>query len=279
TQAEKLGVKPGIQQSPLLELCCQRMSAKASYQQAARDIDLLTGVSVSAKTQERIVNRTPIEAPEITESVAEVDLDGGMVRLVGDPGQPSEWKQYKAVRVNGDGPGMAWFQDNSALLDWLHHLTFVSLFYCLGDGHAGIWSLFAQLEVPQIAEEILDWYHLIENLHKVGGSLKRLQEAESLLWEGQVDKTLALFAPVKTDPSRRFQTYLQTHRSRIPNYRYYQMEGLPIGSGPVESWIKQIDERVQITGARWKPERVPQILALRCAYLSGRLDLFSPLKV
>jgi hypothetical protein len=50
--------------------------------------------------------------------------------LVGDPGQPSEWKQYKAVRVNGDGPGMAWFQDNSALLDWLHHLSFVSLFYC-----------------------------------------------------------------------------------------------------------------------------------------------------
>ena len=28
------------------------------------------------------------------------------------------------------------------------------------------------------------------------------------------------------------------------------MEGLPIGAGPVESWIKQIDERVQITGAR-----------------------------
>jgi hypothetical protein len=157
-QAENLGVKPGIQQSPLLELCCQRMSAKTSYRQAARDIDLLSGVSVSAKTQERIVNRTPIEAPEITEPVTEVDLDGGMVRLVGDPGQPSEWKQYKAVRVNGDGPGMAWFQDNSALLDWLHHLSFVSLFYCLGDGHAGIWSLFAQLEVPQVAEEILDWY-------------------------------------------------------------------------------------------------------------------------
>jgi hypothetical protein len=106
------------------------MSAKASYRQAARDIDLLSGVSVSAKTQERIVNRTSIEAPEITEPVTEVDLDGGMVRLVGDPGQSSEWKQYKAVRVNGNGAGMAWFQDNSALLDWLRHLSFVSLFYC-----------------------------------------------------------------------------------------------------------------------------------------------------
>lgn len=52
-----------------------------------------------------------------------------------------------------------------------------------------------------------------------------------------------------------------------------------MGSGPVESWIQQIDERVQMTGARWKSERVPQILALRCAYLSGRLDLFSPIEV
>jgi len=31
--------------------------------------------------------------------------------------------------------------------------------------------------------EILDWYHLMENLHKVGGSLKRLRQAETLLWQ------------------------------------------------------------------------------------------------
>jgi len=27
-----------------------------------------------------------------------------------------------------------------------------------------------------------------------------------------------------------------------------------MSSGPVESWIKQIDEHVQITVARWKPQ-------------------------
>jgi hypothetical protein len=251
------------------------MSAKTSYRQAAQDVELLSGISVSAKTQERIVNRTPMAAPEVPEPVDEVALDGGMVRLVTPKGQPSEWKQYKAVRLNGEGPGMAWFQDHAALLNWLQNLTLMSLFYCLGDGHTGIWSLFAQLAVPQMSEEILDWFHLVENLHKVGGSSKRLRQAESLLWEGQVDKTLALFAPVKTPASRRFQAYLTAHRSRIPNYRYYQMDGLPISSSSVESWIKQIDERIQITGARWKPERVPQILALRCAYLNGSLDLFS----
>jgi hypothetical protein len=111
--------------------------------------------------------------------------------------------------------------------------------------------------VPQVAEEILDWYHLIENLHKVGGSLKRLQEAESLLWEGQVDKTIALFDSVKTAPSRRFQAYLQTHRSRIPNYRYYQMEGLPIGSGP---YVFSVSVRLSFlakAGTKFKVETKP----------------------
>lgn len=274
-QAQRLGVKPGVQHSPGLERCCLRMSAKASYRQAQQDVAMLTGVEVSAKTQERMVERNPILAPIVAERVDEVALDGGMVRLVAPKGQPSPWKQYKAVRLNADGPGMAWFQDNAALLQWIQTTSLMSLFYCLGDGHPGIWALFARLNVPQIADEILDWFHLMENLHKVGGSNQRLRQAESLLWEGQVDPTLTLFSTLKTKPSQRFQAYLKHHRARIPNYRYYQMEGLPISSSPVESWIKQIDERVQVTGARWKPQRVPQILALRCAYLNGDLDSFS----
>ena len=40
------------------------------------------------------------------------------------------------------------------------------------------------------------------------------------------------------------------------NYDYYQAEGIcSIGSGAVESAIKQIDRRVQISGARWKMSR------------------------
>jgi len=35
---------------------------------------------------------------------------------------------------------------------------------------------------PHQSEEILDWYHLKENLYKVGGSLG-LTQAEALLWQ------------------------------------------------------------------------------------------------
>ena len=271
-QAKKLAVKPRVQFSPMLEKCCLRMSAKAAYRQAEGDIALLTGMRVSAKTQERMVERNPIDAPYVETPVSEVALDGGMVRLVTPPGEPSQWRQYKAVRLNRDGVGMAWFQQDDLLLHWLQSLAMMSLFYCLGDGHPGIWRCFAQLECPQWNDEILDWFHLMENLHKVGADSQSLQRAESLLWEGQVEQTIALMATLATDASRRFCAYLQTHRSRVPNYRYYQMEGLPISSTPVESWIKQIDERLQVTGARWKPQRVPQMLALRSAYLNGDLD-------
>ena len=53
------------------------------------------------------------------------------------------------------------------------------------------------------------------------------------------------------------------------------MEGLPIGSGPVESWVKQIDARLQVSGAQWNAESLPQMLKLRCAYLNEQLDDFT----
>ena len=42
-----------------------------------------------------------------------------------------------------------------------------------------------------------------------------------------------------------------------------------IGSGAVESGIKQIARRVKISGASWESEHVGQVLAHRCAYLNG----------
>ena len=78
---------------------------------------------------------------------------------------------------------------------------------------------------------------------------------------------------LNTHSARRFSAYLVQHAQRIPNYRYYQMEGLPIGSGPVESLVKQIDARLQLAGTQWKSETLPQMLTLRCAYLNQQLDL------
>jgi hypothetical protein len=42
-----------------------------------------------------------------------------------------------------------------------------------------------------------------------------------------------------------------------------------LGSGAIESTIKQIDRRTKISGAQWKTENIPQVLAHGCAYLNG----------
>jgi len=135
------------------------------------------------------------------------------------------------------------------------------------------------LDIDEIApngerREILDWYHLMENLHKVGGSLKRLRQAETLLWQGQVDAAKALFADCTTKQAQNFINYLDKHCDRIVNYQYYQAEQIcSIGSGAVESAVKQIDRRTKISGAQWNKENVPQVLAHRCAYLNGLLTV------
>ena len=254
------------------------MCAKASYQQAETDIATLTGVRVSAKTQERMVKRAILPEASSHEPVTEMALDGGMVRVRTPKGQPSEWRQYHAIRLNRNGIGMAWFKSPSSLLSWVTTLPMASLLYALGDGHCGIWSLFEQMTIPGSIDEILDWFHLKENLYKVEASPEQLDALSSLLWEGKVSHVKRMLEAIKTDSAKRFCSYLDRHTGRIPNYRYYQLEGLPIGSGPVESLVKQIDARLQLAGAQWKTESLTQVLKLRCAYLNEQLDVISSVR-
>jgi len=256
----------------MLERCCLRVSANVSYQRTAEDIELLTGMRVSAKTQQRLVQRQSFETAVSEEVVEEVSIDGGTVRLIVESGEEPQWKQYKAVHLAPEKIHGAWLEDNSALLEWLHGQSFSRIVTCLGDGHDGIWNLFEQMQEEVERREILDWFHLMENLEKVSGSLKRLAQARSLLWQGKVDETLNLFETCQHRQARCFCQYLRKHRHRIINYDYLQAEGIcSIGSGAVESTVKQIDRRLKISGARWKPEHVPTVLAHRCAYLNNQL--------
>jgi len=103
-----------------------------------------------------------------------------------------------------------------------------------------------------------------------GWVIEAFEQAETLLWQGQVDAAKALFADCTTKQAQNFINYLDKHCDRIVNYQYYQAEQIcSIGSGAVESAVKQIDRRTKISGAQWNKENVPQVLAHRCAYLNG----------
>lgn len=111
-------------------------------------------------------------------------------------------------------------------------------------------------------------------LCSVGGSLKRLKQVEEKLWHGQVDEAIAYFDNCRRKQAHNFCAYLAKHRHRLVNYRYFQEQRFSsIGSGAVESAVKQIDRRLKISGAQWKLENVSNILQLRCVYLNGLLTV------
>ena len=243
-----------------------------SFKNAERDIKILTGIKITHSTQHRLINNYHLPEPKINRRVKSLSVDGGTVRLRTKLGHKSEWKNYKAIKIHGQ-VGMAFFQNNQSLVKWINQKPLSQNVNCLGDGHDGVWNIIEQIGTEHKRREILDWYHLMENLHKIEGSNHRLKQAKTFLWQGLVDDAIALFNEFKNKQGRNFQNYLRKHRFRIPDYQLYQELGICIGSGSVESWIKQIGSRIKITGAQWNPKNVPQILKLRCAYLNGDITL------
>jgi hypothetical protein len=55
-QLEKLGVEARTRISPLLQKCCLSLSANESFDQAEKDLLLLTGMKVGHSTLQRQVN-------------------------------------------------------------------------------------------------------------------------------------------------------------------------------------------------------------------------------
>jgi hypothetical protein len=266
-QADRLGVIPYSQISPHLENCCLRLSAVVSYEQAALDIAYLTGIRVPAKTQQRLVHRHDFTALSVDEPLQELAVDGGTVRLRTPLGEICNWRNYKAI-VTDQGI-LADFQNNQGLIDQVNQYPLALPLTCLGDGHDGIWNIIEGIATVESRREVLDWYHLKENLYKISMAHKRLKRAETCLWQGNVEGALALLQKSRQKQAQNFCSYLRKHQARIINYEHYQAEGIcSIGSGMVESGIKQINRRVQLSGAQWNEKNVPQVLAHRCAYLN-----------
>ena len=67
--------------------------------------------------------------------------------------------------------------------------------------------------------------------------------------------------------------------NRVEQMKYgeYTKQGLPIGSGAVESSCKQVVRaRCKQAGMRWSEAGVDAILALRCFVVNERLDELCP---
>ena len=269
-QAQKLSLKKNTRLSPVLEKCCLLLVANESFEDAEEDILMMTGIAVSGSSQHRLVEKYEFKETDSLLRAEALSLDGGKVRIRTPQGQSSSWKDYKAVSLH-ESCCAAFFQNNQELVDWTNRQPLARMVTCLGDGHDGVWNLITQIGEEYQRREVLDWYHLVENLNKVGGSLKRLKRVENFLWSGEIEPALAEFKSFKRPSVINFQRYLNKHRTRIPDYSLYQELGICIGSGSVESTIKRIGARIKIVGAQYLEKNVSQYLKLRCAYLNHSL--------
>lgn len=157
------------------------------------------------------------------------------------------------------------------------------VFVC--DGATWIWKLIER-HFPH-AVQIVDWYHASEYLPPIAEAAFSpgtepyhawLENARSLLWEGQIDTLISACQQVASQAStavHKAVTYF-THNQKRMDYARFRKLGYFIGSGTVESGGKQISTlRLKRSGARWTERGALLTAKARAAWLSGGWDLLA----
>ena len=102
----------------------------------------------------------------------------------------------------------------------------------------------------------MDWYHAADHLAQAATALypddpKRAQHWLRLrqddLFLGQIQ---AITTPLDNADLTEHSHYFHNHQRRM-QYHEFRENGLPIGSGTVESGVKQFKTRLTAAGMRW----------------------------
>jgi hypothetical protein len=154
-------------------------------------------------------------------------------------GAATNWKTHKR-----------WFSDYTAVLDFIHALSYVSAAATAGRRPADGWACYRQW---------IQW-----------------------VWQGQVTRVIAalegrqaeLGLPEKDEPETsprqvvaRTVTYLRNQQDKM-QYDEYRRQGLPITSSLMESVVKQVNRRVKGTEKFWSEAGAEALLQLRADQLS-----------
>src|SRR5262249_4317966 len=226
-----------------------------------------------------------------------VSLDGGMVNI-----RMEGWKEVKVgtvydieVRLERDS--------GTAELVEMPHAVNIAYTAVLGEVAAfapTLWQLAVQHGLPTAQEasvtadgaewiwdlggdyfpdsvQIVDWYHATHHLALAAQALwpdqpdkatAWLLQHTALLFQGQVHLIIrALDEAGLTDHSH----YFHTHQRRM-NYLEFREAGWPIGSGSVESEVKQYKARLSAAGMRWSRPGAQRMLVIRGAVLDNSFN-------
>lgn len=148
---------------------------------------------------------------------------------------------------------------------------------CVGDGALWVWNV-AEDVCPD-GRQIVDWFHAVEHLSAAADALypaekdekqrqRWLKTYKDQLYQGTIHKIIAVLTK---RGQAELATYFERHQRRM-QYQQFREEGLPIGSGTVESGVKQFKQRLCGTGMRWDENNANRMLVIRAAVLSNQFD-------
>jgi hypothetical protein len=157
---------------------------------------------------------------------------------------------------------------------------------CVSDAAHWIWNL-CQDYFPE-AEQIVDWYHATEHLHKAAHLLhgegtdktrRWVNGMKTELYQGHAAR-IAIWLEedaeqLSDDHANKLHseaTFFRNHQRRM-QYLECREDGWPIGSGSIESGCKQFQMRLKGPGMRWSRPGAERMLALRASIMSNYFDL------
>lgn len=228
-----------------------------------------------------------------------VSMDGGMVNIRGDG-----WREVKVGAVF-DVETRLERNPQTQQLDEMAHGVNLHYTAVLGSKEAftpALWALAVEHDLPtakdravvadgaawiwNVAEDvcpdgrqIVDWFHAGQHLAQAATALypdendskqrtQWLKTYQDHLYMGRIH---ALIATLHQCGRNDLAVYFERHQRRM-QYLEFREEGLPIGSGAVESGVKQFKQRLTGTGMRWNADNADRMLVIRAAVLGDDFD-------
>lgn len=226
-----------------------------------------------------------------------VSVDGGMVNIRGEG-----WKEFKAGVVYDvvSRPGQDPQTGEAVDLPCIDTRRYTAVLGDVGQFAPALWAIAVAHDLPRAARasvtadgaewiwnlaqdlfpdstQIVDWYHATQHLAQAAHALFADDEAQADKWYRRMQTPLfrgeiwrithALQAAGLADHARYFE-----HHQRRMQYHEFREQGWLIGSGPVESEIKQFKARLTGPGMRWARPNAERMLVIRSAVLSDDFD-------
>lgn len=259
-------------------------------------------MQAEVERQRQQVSVERIQLPDAQHDHAQrkaVSMDGGMVNIRGEG-----WRELKVGAVFDVETRLERHPQTQQLDEMAHgvNVNYTAVLGSKDDFKPALWALAVYHRLPtarhrsvvadgalwiwDVAEDVcpdgqqvVDWFHALEHLNQAAHALypntddaarrmSWLKTHKDHLYMGHIHRIMAaLHAHGRAD----LALYFERHQRRM-QYLEFRENGLPIGSGTVESGVKQYKQRLCATGMRWNSTCVRRMLVIRSASLSDQFD-------